>query len=63
MVEDRDPPEMVRVLLESVARALHADAGRWILELVVEDGRLVKVYRHEGPVLPRDLDARFGRLG
>ena len=52
--------EPVRELLESVARRLELVRGRRVCEVVFEDGRLVKVYLHEGPVLPRDLEERFG---
>ena len=54
------PPEIVRTLLEAVGQRLGVNHGRWVCELVFEDGRLVKLYRHEGPVLPRDLEERFG---
>lgn len=59
-MEEREPPEMVRVLLESVARTLEADHGRWVIEIVLQNGRIEKLWRHEGPLLRRDLDERFG---
>lgn len=58
--EDREPSELVRALLEGVGRRLECARGRWVVELVFEDGRLVKLYRHHGPVSARELDESFG---
>lgn len=58
-VGTQETPEVVRELLESVASRLGLTHGRWVCELVFEDGRLVKLYRHEGPVTLRELEARF----
>jgi hypothetical protein len=59
-VERAEQPGILRDLLEAVAELMDADRGEWRLELLFENGKLRKAYRHEGPLRPDALSDRFG---
>lgn len=46
-MEDRITAASTRDLCEALVERLQAGAGRWVLELQVEDGSVTKVFRHQ----------------
>jgi hypothetical protein len=56
-----EPEPALRRLLEAVAAVMDLDAGMSRLELIFEDGHLVKYYTHDGPTSPRELERYDGR--
>ena len=66
MVEGQSPPAFplvsdLRGLLEYALERLDAQVGPVTIELRAVDGRLERIYRHEGPIPATALAVRFGR--
>lgn len=56
--KDPDRTPVLKVMVEHVAETMDMGTGRWRLELVFEDGSLVKWHRHEEH-LPAGTMARY----
>ena len=50
----------LRGILEYVAERLDVGAGEWRVELHFSDGRLRRMFRHDGPIKASVVDERFG---
>ena len=49
-------PRDLRQQVESIAGRMSAGEGHWTLEFVPQDGRLMRWFRHHGPIPPAVLE-------
>lgn len=58
MEREELPPE-VQVMADDLMERLDAAVGPWRVELLAADGRVERVFRHDGPIPRGELGFRF----